>query len=90
MLRYSFPLLGEGAFKKLEEISKGNHWLITRDLQSWPAYLNERDARSILQATQASRESTMITAPRLTLFNGQRAYVLVSRQTPFIGVDELK
>ena len=43
-----------------------------------------KQADSILRALNSSHNGTMITAPRLTLFNGQRAYVLVSRQSAFI------
>ena len=38
-----------------------------------------------MSATQASRRSIVLTAPRITFFNGQRAYVLVSRQLSFIS-----
>ena len=39
----------------------------------------------IIRATQAAQSTTLVTAPRLTLFNGQRAYVLVSRQTAYVS-----
>src|SRR5206468_2928173 len=32
-----------------------------------------------------AQTSTLLTAPRITLFNGQRAYVLVSRQTAYVS-----
>ncbi len=77
-------LTGDGIFQKLEEISKGNHWLITQDLQYWPVYLSNADAQAILRSAEASPGTSLITAPRLTLFNGQRAYVLVDRTKAFI------
>ena len=39
----------------------------------------------LLRATQASQQTTLVTAPRLTLFNGQRAFVVVSRQTAYVS-----
>ena len=39
----------------------------------------------LLRATQASRSATVVTAPRVTLFNGQRAYVLVANQRSYIS-----
>jgi general secretion pathway protein D len=48
-------------------------------------YLDNFTVQFLLRATQASVTSTQVTAPRLTLFNGQRAYVLVSRQTAYVS-----
>jgi type II secretory pathway component GspD/PulD (secretin) len=38
-----------------------------------------------MRAVEASVNSTLVTAPRLTLFNGQRAYVLVSTQRAYVS-----
>src|SRR6185436_16179721 len=48
-------------------------------------YLDNFSAQFLIRATQASSNSTNVTAPRLTLFNGQRAFVVVSRQTAYIS-----
>jgi general secretion pathway protein D len=48
-------------------------------------YLDNFTATFLIRATQANQNSTSVTAPRLTLFNGQRAYVVVSRQTAYIS-----
>jgi general secretion pathway protein D len=48
-------------------------------------YLDNFTVQFLLRATQASQNSTLLTAPRITLFNGQRAYVLVSRQTAYVS-----
>jgi type II secretory pathway component GspD/PulD (secretin) len=39
----------------------------------------------LLRATQASQHTSIVTAPRVTLFNGQRAYVLVVRQQSYVS-----
>jgi general secretion pathway protein D len=40
---------------------------------------------ALLRATQATRNATVVTAPRVTLFNGQRAYVLVATQLAYVS-----
>jgi general secretion pathway protein D len=61
------------------------------DLVSAPAlgmavtYLDDFQVNLLLRATQASRNSSIVTAPRVTLFNGQRAYVLVATQRAYIS-----
>ena len=44
----------------------------------------DEEVKTILLAAQAARESTVITAPRITLFNGQRAYVMTSTQRAYV------
>jgi len=48
-------------------------------------YLDDIQVRFMVRATQASRRSITLTAPRLTLMNGQRAYVVVAEQVTFIS-----
>ena len=48
-------------------------------------YLDNFAVQFLLRATEAAQNTTLVTAPRLTLFNGQRAYVLVSRQTAYVS-----
>jgi type II secretory pathway component GspD/PulD (secretin) len=48
-------------------------------------FLDENDTAAILAATQKQRESTILTAPRVTLFNGQRAYVQVATERAYVS-----
>jgi len=48
-------------------------------------YLDDFQVGLILRATQASQTSMIVQAPRVTLFNGQRAYVLVSTQLAYVS-----
>jgi len=48
-------------------------------------YLDDLEVNLMIRATQASQRAITLTAPRLTLFNGQRAYVVVARQITFIS-----
>jgi general secretion pathway protein D len=47
--------------------------------------LADDEVQAVLKATQEGKQSTLLTAPRITLFNGQRAFVNVSTQTPYIS-----
>jgi type II secretory pathway component GspD/PulD (secretin)/tetratricopeptide (TPR) repeat protein len=48
-------------------------------------YLDDFQVQLMMQAVQASVTSSIVTAPRLTLFNGQRAFVLVTVQRAYIS-----
>ncbi len=48
-------------------------------------YLDDFQVNLLLRATQAQQFSTIVTAPRLTLFNGQRAYVLVATEQAYVS-----
>jgi type II secretory pathway component GspD/PulD (secretin) len=48
-------------------------------------YLDNFGVQFLLRATQAAQSTTLLTAPRLTLFNGQRAYVAVTRVTAYVS-----
>lgn len=56
-----------------------------RSLDIGISYLDDIQVNVILQATQASRKSFSLTAPRVTFFNGQRAFVIVARQIAFVS-----
>jgi hypothetical protein len=47
--------------------------------------VSKEQASRLIRATQASVTTTLITAPRLTIFNGQRAYVVVSTQKAYVA-----
>ena len=48
-------------------------------------YLDDFQVSLLLRATQASQYSSTLTAPRLTLFNGQRAFVVVATETAYVS-----
>jgi beta-lactamase regulating signal transducer with metallopeptidase domain len=47
-------------------------------------FLTNPQADELLAAIQRSPAASVVTAPRLTVFNGQRAYVLVSTQRAYV------
>lgn len=60
----------------------------TPSLTSGITYMDDWSVSLLLRATQQNTNSTTLTAPRITLFNGQRAYVLVTTQLAYIsGLD---
>src|SRR5690606_7465184 len=56
-----------------------------RSFQMGLSYMDDLEVSLLIRATQAHRRAISLTAPRLTLFNGQRAYVMVARQIAFIS-----
>ncbi|MGH7215040.1 MAG: type II secretion system protein GspD, partial [Tepidisphaeraceae bacterium] len=48
-------------------------------------FLDDFQVTFLLRATQANQTSTLLTAPRVTLFNGQRAYVVVATETAYVS-----
>jgi len=48
-------------------------------------FMDDFSANLLVRATQATVNSTIVTAPRVTLFNGQRAYVLVSTEQAYVS-----
>jgi general secretion pathway protein D len=48
-------------------------------------YLDNFQVSLIMRAVQASVTTTVVTAPRVTLFNGQRAYVLVTTTRAYVS-----
>ncbi|MBI5722639.1 MAG: hypothetical protein HZA50_01685 [Planctomycetes bacterium] len=50
------------------------------------SFLNDVQVDFLLEATQAHSSSRQLTAPRVTLFNGQRSYVLVATQQAYISM----
>jgi general secretion pathway protein D len=57
----------------------------TSAFQLGGTYLDDFAVTFLLRATHASANSTLLTAPRLTLFNGQRAYVVVATQRAYVS-----
>jgi len=48
-------------------------------------FLDDVQVDLLIEATQADRRSVVLTAPRLTFFNGQRAWVAVATQVGFVS-----
>ncbi|MEM8781860.1 MAG: hypothetical protein AAGE65_03300 [Planctomycetota bacterium] len=49
------------------------------------SFIDDLEVDLLVRATQASNRALTLTAPRVTFFNGQRAYVLVATQVAFIS-----
>lgn len=49
------------------------------------SFMDDVEVNLLIKATQADRRAFTLTAPRLTLFNGQRAYVVVANQFTFVS-----
>ncbi len=56
-----------------------------RALDISAAYLDDIEVTLLLRATKAHRETIALSAPRVTFFNGQTAYVMVVTQTAFVS-----
>ncbi|HYE17150.1 MAG TPA: M56 family metallopeptidase [Tepidisphaeraceae bacterium] len=52
-------------------------------LKPAPTYLTEPQLNTILRAAQSLQETTTLSAPRVTTFNGQRAYVKIAHQRAY-------
>lgn len=48
------------------------------------SFLDDIEVNFILTAVQQSRRATLLNAPKLTMMNGQRAYIAISRQQNFV------
>ncbi|MEM9420489.1 MAG: hypothetical protein AAGA25_15775 [Planctomycetota bacterium] len=49
------------------------------------SFIDDLSVNLLVEATLANRNSISLTAPRVTFFNGQRAYVVVARQISFVS-----
>ncbi len=76
-------------FRSKEETDSAGNTIRTihRALDFVTSYsiLDDIQVNLMIRATQANRRAIELTAPRLTLFNGQRSYVVVARQVSFIS-----
>lgn len=59
--------------------------LTTNALSISGAFLDDFEVDFLIEATQADASSRTLTAPRLTLYNGQRAFVIVADQTAYVS-----
>ncbi|MEM1211235.1 MAG: hypothetical protein AAGI68_02950 [Planctomycetota bacterium] len=56
-----------------------------RSLSLGVSFLDDLEVDLLVNATLANQRSTALNAPRVTFFNGQRAYVVVARQIAFVS-----
>ncbi len=49
------------------------------------SYLDNLQVDFLIRATQANRRSSIVQAPRLMMFNGQRAYVAIQRTSSYVS-----
>ena len=54
-------------------------------LQIFGSFLDNIQVDFLVRATQADSRNSVLTAPRLVLFNGQRSWVAVTVQTNFVS-----
>jgi hypothetical protein len=78
-------ITGKGALDFLAN-TFGNRWQEQGPgTKRWRGFLNPTESQQMLLAAQLDKNSTLLTAPRITTFDGQRAYVKVARATAFVG-----
>lgn len=58
---------------------------ITPSMSIQGTYLDDLQVNFLVQALQAHETTRTLTAPRLTLFNGQRAYVSIAREKAYVS-----
>ena len=49
------------------------------------SYMDDIQVDLLIQATQADQRGVVLTAPRLTLMNGQRSFITIAKQISFIS-----
>jgi hypothetical protein len=54
-------------------------------VQVWPEFLSDEQVGALLHVTQTQRETTTLTAPRVTLFNKQRANIITATDMKYIA-----
>jgi general secretion pathway protein D len=54
-------------------------------MQIQGSFLDDFQANFLIRATQSSKYSTLVNAPRITVFNAQTAYVSVTQQKWYVG-----
>jgi Flp pilus assembly secretin CpaC len=54
-------------------------------IQIQGSYLDDFQANFLIRATQASRRSAIANAPRVTVFNGQQAFVIVAEEQAYVS-----
>ncbi|MDH3584266.1 MAG: hypothetical protein OER86_08625, partial [Phycisphaerae bacterium] len=73
-----------GSFGELgADITGGAAQSLTSNLAG--TFLNDVQVTLLIRATQANRRTVNVSAPRLTFFNGQRAYVMIATQLAYVS-----
>ena len=67
------------------EKARGENAAKPDDVRAAGVYLSAEELDQLLRAVQGSAGSGVVTAPRITLFNGQAAYVLVATQRNYVA-----
>ncbi|MCH6551395.1 MAG: hypothetical protein IH804_05195, partial [Planctomycetes bacterium] len=70
-----------GGLSGFAELVSGANPALTFAVQ----FLDDIQVDLLIEATQADQRSVVLNAPRLTFFNGQRAWVAVATQVPFVS-----
>ncbi|MEM9415615.1 MAG: hypothetical protein AAGA29_09090 [Planctomycetota bacterium] len=63
----------------------GDGGAIARGLELGVGFVDDLQVNLLVSATLAQQNSLSLTAPRITFFNGQRAFVMVAQQISFIS-----
>ncbi|MEE8522353.1 MAG: hypothetical protein V3T72_00350, partial [Thermoanaerobaculia bacterium] len=79
----SFNLVGQLA--ELDPASFAGIASLNPALSVGIQFLDDIQVDLLIEATQADRRSVVLTAPRLTFFNGQRSWVAVATQFAFVS-----
>jgi beta-lactamase regulating signal transducer with metallopeptidase domain len=77
-------LAGPKVADQVAEVAPGGTWGGDQ-AELWTRFLDDAQVKALLHAMQADLQTTLVAAPRLTLFNGQRAYVKVARSAAYVG-----
>jgi type II secretory pathway component GspD/PulD (secretin) len=82
----SYGANGTGLTNQLAELGEfGSIAAVNPALAAGVSFLDDVQVDLLINATQADRRSVTLTAPRLTLFNGQRSWVAVQFSQAFVS-----
>jgi beta-lactamase regulating signal transducer with metallopeptidase domain len=76
--------LADGAFANWQK-SQAGEFLRDGDFELWSKPLGRPATKALWQSVHDDRQSSEGSAPRLTLFDGQRAYALVATQQAYVS-----
>jgi beta-lactamase regulating signal transducer with metallopeptidase domain len=74
-------LTSDDALKQLREILGPDHDLA----KAGSFFLTDEQSQALVRAMKESNPSATLSAPRITLFNGQRAFVMVATETAYVA-----
>jgi hypothetical protein len=76
-------LTGSGIEQALRET--GGEWQKRDGAEAWSKSLSPEQVNTLLAAIEHDPETTTLSAPRVMMFNGQRAFVMISTSTAYVG-----